>query len=54
MGKKIENIDSPPSQYDLFLTKDARPMERNKLRNGTCLLGMKEPKLVRYALEDMD
>ena len=33
--------------------KDARPMTRNKLRNDTCLLSMKEPKLVRDALEDV-
>ena len=30
--------------------KDARPMKRNKLRNDTCLLSMKEPKLVKDAL----
>ena len=34
--------------------KDARPMTRNKLRNDTCLLSMKEPKSVRDALEDVD
>ena len=26
----------------------------NKLRNDTCLLSMKEPKLVRYSLEDLE
>ena len=34
--------------------KNARPMTRNKLRNYTCLLSMKEPKLVKGALEDVD
>ena len=34
--------------------KDARTMTRNKLRNDTCLLSMKEPKIVKYSLEDMD
>ena len=32
--------------------KDARPMTRNRLRNETCLLSTKEPKIVRDALED--
>ena len=34
--------------------KDVRPMPRNRLRNDTCLLSMKEPKLVKDALEDID
>ena len=34
--------------------KDARPMTRNKLRNDTCFLSMKEPKIVKNALEDVD
>lgn len=34
--------------------KGARPMTRNRLRNDTCLLSMKEPKLVRDSLEDVD
>ena len=34
--------------------KDARPMTRNKLRSETCLLSMKEPKIVRDALEEDD
>ena len=29
-------------------------MMRNRLRNDTCLLSMKEPKSVRDALEDVD
>ena len=32
--------------------KDARPMTRNRLRNDTCFLSMKEPKSVKDALED--
>ena len=32
--------------------KDARPMTRNRLRSATCLLSMKEPKIVKDALED--
>ena len=34
--------------------KDARPMTRNRLRSEACLLSMKEPKIVRDALEDDD
>ena len=34
--------------------KDARPMTRNILRSETCLLSMKEPKIVKDALEDDD
>ena len=34
--------------------KDARPMTRNKLRNDTCFLSMKEPKSMKYALEYVD
>ena len=34
--------------------KDARPMARNKLRSESCLLSMKEPKVVKDALEDND
>ena len=34
--------------------KDARPIKRNRLRIETCLLSMKEPKIVRDALEDDD
>ena len=33
---------------------DARPMTRNKLRNDICFLSMHEPKIVKYALKDMD
>ena len=32
--------------------KDARPMTRNRLRSATCLLSMREPKIVKDALED--
>ena len=32
--------------------KDARLMTRNRLRSATCLLSMKEPKIVKDALED--
>ena len=32
--------------------KDAIPMTRNRLRSATCLLSMKEPKIVKDALED--
>ena len=32
--------------------KDARPMTRNILRSESCLLSIKEPKLVKDALED--
>ena len=34
--------------------KDARPMTRNRLRSESCLLSMKEPKIVADALEDDD
>ena len=34
--------------------KYVRSMTRNRLRNDTCLLSMKEPKSVRDALEDVD
>ena len=34
--------------------KDARPMTRNRLRSESCLLSMKEPKIVKDALEDDD
>ena len=34
--------------------KYARPMTRNKLRNDTCFLSMKEPKIVKDTLEDVD
>ena len=34
--------------------KDARPMTRNTLLNDTCLLSMKEPKIVKDALEYVD
>lgn len=34
--------------------KDARPMKKKKLRNDTCLLSMKEPKIVKDSLEDVD
>ena len=34
--------------------KDARPMTRNRLRSESCLLSMREPKIVKDALEDDD
>ena len=34
--------------------KDARPIARNRLRNDTCLLSMKEPISVKDALQDID
>ena len=34
--------------------KDARSMKRNRLRNESCLLSKKEPKIVKDALEDDD
>ena len=34
--------------------KYARPMTRKKLRHDTCLLSMKEPKIVKDPLEDVD
>ena len=32
--------------------KDASPMKKNRLRSVACLLSMKEPKIVKDALED--
>ena len=29
-------------------------MTKNRLRNDTCLLSIKEPKIVKYALEDVE
>ena len=34
--------------------KYARPMKRNRLRNDTCLLSMKETKSMKDTLEDID
>lgn len=34
--------------------KDTRSMTRNKLRNDTHFLSMKEPKIVKDSLEDVD
>ena len=47
-------VKRPHLTTQIIGDKDARPMTRNKLRNDTCLLSMKEPILVRDELEYVD
>ena len=37
---------------DQIRDRNARPMTRNRLRSETCLLSMKEPKIVKDALDN--